>query len=287
MNFSQYNDQFNALFTQGYIDACFELFIRTPYSFDSHDYSIIERLNLAFPTFNDSEKIRLLEKYVLRLESTFDVHNHMLIASIVEDLLSNKEEQSLVWEYVLKAQLKDKELIKDLFETLDVREHPTYCFELFKKYPDYGLLGDLWTDYKNHFSEQEKRLFWENYVSILNSENLKAKKAILYSLWVDFFEDHDTQTESWNALMASELNKNAIKEIFEFSGPVKFEEKLKLIHDHLDNPEMHSSILKCLFASLHDVFGDISFPQARKVFQQLEVDTSTQEYNYLKEHLFR
>lgn len=287
MNFSVYNRQFNTLLTEGNIDACFELFTRTPYSFDSLDYTMIEQLNLAFHTFNDLERASLLEKYTTRLESGFDVHNHLLVASLVEDVMSNAAIRDMVWKSIMKANLSDKELIKDLFESLDVREYPTYCFELFEKYPDYGLLADVWTDYKNYFNEKEKRILWEHYASILNSENTKAKDIVLYSLWVDFFEDYDTQTESWNALIAKKLNSEAVKKLFEFSGPVTFDLKQELIHQHIYNLEMHSSILLCLFGSLHDAFGSISFRKARQVFHKLNVNTSSKEYLYLKEHLFR
>jgi len=287
MDYSTNNKQFDNLFTKGDIDACFDLFKNTPYSSRSLNYHMLEKLNLNFEKYDKFKKDSLLNKYITSLESVFDIHNQMIIASIDEDLLSNKTIKNEVWSRVINANLSDKELIRDLFDTLGIRENPVLCFQLFNKYPDYGLLSELWTDYINFYDDKQKETFWKNYVSILNSSNKKAKEAVLYSLWVDFFEDASTQKESWNKLMVSELNEDGIKSLLEYSGPVDFEQKIELINQHISNSEMHLSILMSLFGSLHDVFGHISFPEARSIFNQLNIDGSNEYYDYLKEKLYK
>ncbi len=287
MTFSAYNEQFNELFSREDVNACINLFKSVPYSYDTIDYHMLETLNLNFENYDSVNKEALLNYYISSLESKFDIYNQMIIASMVEDLLDNHQINQGIWNRLINANLTDKVIIGELFETLDIRENPKRGFQLFQKYPDYGLLLEVWIDYRNHYNEQEKEVFLDNYISILNSNSKAAKEVILYSLWVDFFEDRGTQEEVWIKLMAAELNKEAIKSLFKFSGPVLFERKIVLIKQHLSNLEMHSSILMCLFGSLNDVYGDISFHDARNIFKVLKVDSSSEYYTYLKEQLFK
>ena len=287
LDFQSYNTQFDSFYTLGDLDSCFALFMATPYAYDSFDFYMLEKLNLHVPDDNTSTQAALITKYISALESAYNVHTMMIIASLVEDVLSNTELRKEVWKKVMAADLTDKVLIKALFFHLGVKENPGLCFELFRKYPDYGLLSELWSDYKNHYSETEKDLLLENYSSILNSGDTSSKKVILYSLWVDFFEDSGTQEEAWNKLLSKTLTKEAIKGLLEYSGPVAFSAKLNLINAQMDDPEMHPSILDCLFGSLHDVCGNISFPDARIIVKQLSIDSSNERYTHLADSLYK
>jgi len=66
-----------------------------------------------------------------------------------------------------------------------------------------------------------------------------------------------------------------------------FKSKLEVINRYIDDKEMHPFILECLFRSLHDVFGDISFPDARTVFEKLKIDSSNKYYNDLAINLYK
>lgn len=174
----------------------------------------------------------------------------------------------------------------DLFDELNYSGNLDICFELYLRNPTYHILSEMWMDYVNWYTTDEKDVFWSNYVEIINSNNDECKKHVFYSLWVDFFEDTGTQNEAWNRLITANLNKQAVKELLKHSGPVLFTNKLGLINKYIQDLEMHHSILMCLFGSLHDVFGDVSFPDARNVFKELKIDTSNEHYEYLKEKLF-
>lgn len=287
LDFQNYNTQFDSFYTSGDLDSCFALFMTTPYAYDSFDFYMLEKLSSHVQDDNTSTQTALITKYISALESAYNVHTMMIIASLVEDILSNTELRKEVWKKVMAADLTDKVLIKELFFQLGVKENPGLCFELFQKYPDYGLLSELWSDYKNHYSETEKDMLLENYSSILNSGDTSSKKVILYSLWVDFFEDFGTQEEAWNKLLSKTLTKEAIKGLLEYSGPVAFSVKLNLIRAQIDDSEMHPSILDCLFGSLHDVCGNISFPDARIIVKQLSIDSSNERYTHLADSLYK
>ena len=163
LKFDSYNKQFDNLYHSKDVKACFDLFKNTPHLELPFDYYMLETLNLNFENYTEPAKETLLNCYVSSLESyNLTIHNQMIIASLVEDLLSNEKIKNKVWNKILSANLKDKELIQNIFEVLDVRENPELCFELFKKYPDFSILSQLWSHYTNYYSENWIRLIRYN-----------------------------------------------------------------------------------------------------------------------------
>ena len=100
----------------------------------------------------------------------------MIIASLDEDLISNSKTKAEVWDRIINADLIEKEAIVMLFVSLNIQEKPDLCFELFRKYPSYSILSDVWDHYLSITNKIERNIIWKHYINILNSEDQASKK---------------------------------------------------------------------------------------------------------------
>lgn len=169
-------------------------------------------------------------------------------------------------------------------EKLSNEEKLNLSFDFFERSPEYGICSEL----KMCFSElnsEEKNKLWNNYKKYLKSDKAEHKKQIKYSLWVDFFEDPRTVSETWNYLIGDYKDEHILKELLSVSGPVPFGKKDKLYQNLIKNKTNHESILESLVGSFFDVYADINIQRARIILPTLKVDKASEKYIELNKKL--
>jgi hypothetical protein len=205
-------------------------------------------------------------------------------------LFSTDFGQQLKSDHELKS--KDWGLLEDISQHLwnsekSLEEKINLDFALFEKFPSYyHFLLPFYRIIKDKQTENEnlKDVIWQNFMKFLGSENFYFS-PVGYVLWVEFFEDPETQDETWNGLMRFSDDNFAVMKLLEYAGPVAYSLKEPIYKKLLPDKSTHESIFKSLLFSSFDLFGKSENDKALKLLLQLKIDSKTDHYPKLKKKL--
>lgn len=160
-------------------------------------------------------------------------------------------------------------------------------FQLYETFPSYyHFLTPFYHGIRNKeiVDPNEKEIIWKHFMKYLASENYYAD-PVGYVLWVEFFEDETTVSDTWQGLVNNCSDKKAILRLLEQAGPVPFDLKETHYNSLLIDKTNHELIFNSLLYSAYDVFGQIDKIKALNILAKLKVDTGTENYMLLKEKL--
>lgn len=160
-------------------------------------------------------------------------------------------------------------------------------FHLFETFPSYfHFLVPFYHSIRNKeiVAQNEQEVIWAHFMSYLASDDYYAD-PVGYVLWVEFFEDETTVTETWQGLVNNYSNRKSLLRLLEHAGPVPFGLKSLVYESLLSDRETHQIIFKSLLFSAYDVFGKIDKSKTRKILAKLEIDTGTENYKLLMKKL--
>lgn len=172
------------------------------------------------------------------------------------------------------------------YSTLELSTKIEIGFGLFELFPSYyHFLVPFYHELRdNNLANEQESKIWSKFMDYLSSDPYYADPTG-YVLWVDFFEDPDTVTKSWNGLASQTKNKIALSKLLESAGPVPFELKEPLYNSLMGNTKYHESIFKSLLFSATDVYGQLDKRRAGQLLGKLKVDKRTDNYRTLQERL--
>ncbi|WP_212818224.1 hypothetical protein [Polymorphospora rubra] len=179
--------------------------------------------------------------------------------------------------------LPPAELLRRGFGLLDLLDH--YCVTV-----EIGFL------IANETDPAIRAVFWAGYRERLERE--EPVKPVLYSLWVDWFEDHTTSDEAFRAVLADDtrylrsrnrlddlatgpLHRRAAR-VLEHSGPVSWLSKHDVYRAAATVPALHRSVYRGLLTSYHDFYGDLDPAAARTLLDQLDLPPDTEHLPQLR-----
>lgn len=168
-----------------------------------------------------------------------------------------------------------------------VAEQIKIGFELFEKFPSYFHFMMPYYRLIKHKTTKDKTLkniIWQHFMKFLGSENYYFS-PVGYVLWVEFFEDPETQDEAWKGLMQFSDDKIAVMKLLEYAGPVAYSLKEPIYKRLLSDQSTHESIFKSLLFSSFDLCGQTENDKALKLLLQLKIDPKTEHYLKLQEKL--
>jgi hypothetical protein len=147
-------------------------------------------------------------------------------------------------------------------------------FAVYERMPCYALLMYSTGPYED-FDDAEKERFWALYRRLLEQPERRLADPVVYSLWVDYYEDPRTVEEAWRATtpLAGEWQPR-IDRILPASGPVPYPLKAPLYERLLVDRRFHEPILEGLAGGARDVFGKLDAPQALVLLQRLRLPDS-------------
>jgi hypothetical protein len=187
---------------------------------------------------------------------------------------------------------KDWGLLEDISQSLWTSERLledkiNLDFELFEKFPSYyHFLLPFYSIIKDNLTENEnlKNIIWQKFMKFLGSENFYFS-PVGYVLWVEFFEDPETQAETWKGLMQFSDDRIAVMKLLEYAGPVAYSLKEPIYKKLLPDQATHESIFKSLLFSSFDLFGKTENDKALKILLQLKSDKNHPHYQKLIDKL--
>ncbi|MEU4241823.1 hypothetical protein [Actinoplanes sp. NPDC026619] len=165
------------------------------------------------------------------------------------------------------------------------------------------LLDEYWVTLEIGWFAEERdepaiySALWSGYRRRL--EGFSRCEAVLYSLWVDWFENRDTVDAAFGAVLSDDVHhlrsRRRLRElaagpvhrraarVLANSGPVRWSIK----HDVYEAavaavPELHHAVFRGLLMSYHDLYGDISPTAALALLDGLHLAPDTEHLAALR-----
>ncbi|MEU6329583.1 hypothetical protein ABZ851_20260 [Streptomyces sp. NPDC047049] len=167
------------------------------------------------------------------------------------------------------------------------------------------LLGEYWVtmEIRLALADQHHPLpteaFWA--ACRLRLEAAAEPEALLYSLWVDWFEDRDTAATAFAEVLGRDLAWRPAHEVaagpdrgpwlrrarrvLEVSGPVPWPVKQPAYRTAAGISELHPALFRGLLGSYHDVHGDLEPEAAVALLKQLDLPAGTEHLTKLHQVL--
>ncbi|MFF3014559.1 alpha/beta fold hydrolase [Streptomyces sp. NPDC057939] len=153
------------------------------------------------------------------------------------------------------------------------------------------LLDDYWVTVELGFAlpktddpQAAAEILWEGYRSRLEAP--VTAKAITYSLWVDWFEDHTTSEAVFAEVLGNDHDRllpdapepllRRARRVLEFSGPVPWSAKVDTYRAAARVPSLHRSLFRALLLCYHDVYGALEPAEGLVLLDGLELPPDTE-----------
>ncbi|XVU30204.1 hypothetical protein ACQPZJ_24870 [Actinoplanes sp. CA-054009] len=114
-------------------------------------------------------------------------------------------------------------------------------------------------------------------------------EQLLYSLWVDWFEDPATAESAFSAVLGDDVRALSARpahrrtvRVLERSGPVPWEHKSDVYESVAAVPELWPALFKGLLAGYHDFYGDLVADEALALLDRLRLPPETEHLATLR-----
>lgn len=151
---------------------------------------------------------------------------------------------------------------------LPSRDKTDLFFELLRVLPTYGMLM-LW---ELPAEEGERAHFWDRVREGLDGEDEPLAEALMYWLWVDWFEASDRVEEAWREATASDPGELRTRRLMESSGPIPWSLKAPTLFELADDPRWHLTVYQALSSAMFDVYGSTDREAASELLGRLDLD---------------
>lgn len=121
-----------------------------------------------------------------------------------------------------------------------------------------------------------------------------ASEAVLYSLWVDWFEDIATVERAFTEVLAKDVPSLAeagddvlrrAAAVLKVSGPVPWKLKFPVYTAAAELPRLHLAVFSGVLYSYHDVYGSLEIGPALELLERLDLPEDTEHLAELRDEL--
>lgn len=151
------------------------------------------------------------------------------------------------------------------------------------------LLDDYWVTCEIRFADRGPSgplppdALWDGYRRRLEAP--ETADAVTYSLWVDWFEDHETSATAFTEVLGRDADRlrtdspepllRRARRVLECSGPVPWAVKEGVYGIAARLPVLHPALFKGLLGSYHAVHGDLEPSAALDLLTALSLPADT------------
>jgi hypothetical protein len=159
------------------------------------------------------------------------------------------------------------------------------AFELYRTMPCYANLMYIQHQH-DEWDADARRLFWQEYRSLVSEADDRLAEPVAYSLWCDYFEDPGKVEEAWQEIARpQELSEQGLERVLDSAGPVPFRLKVSLYQQLAADRRWHQPIFRSLLHSGFDYYGELDVAAARSLLPRLDVASDTPGLDDLKRRL--
>jgi hypothetical protein len=125
-------------------------------------------------------------------------------------------------------------------------------------------------------------------------EQPRPSEAVLYSLWVDWFEDIATVERAFTAVLARDVDRlgepdEALQRraaaVLKVSGPVPWKLKYPVYTAAAEHERLRRAVFSGVLYSFHDVYGSLEIGPALELLDRLGLPAETEHLTELREEL--
>ncbi|MFI8387012.1 alpha/beta fold hydrolase [Streptomyces sp. NPDC085540] len=178
-------------------------------------------------------------------------------------------------------------------DSLDIEHRLRLGFGLVDLLDEYWVTVEIGSAVQGIADPDTARVLWNGYRSRLDAP--AHCEAIVYSLWVDWFEDRDTAEKVFAEVLGKDLTQlrpdssepmlRRARRVLESSGPVPWQAKELVYRTAARVPELSEAVFRGILHSHHDVYGDLDPDQALAVLDQLRLPEDTEHLAELRSAL--
>ncbi|MFI9787154.1 hypothetical protein ACIHEI_27165 [Kitasatospora sp. NPDC051984] len=168
-------------------------------------------------------------------------------------------------------------------ECLDVAERVRLAFGLLDLLDDYWVTCEIRLADRGSQGPLPAKLLWDGYRRRLEAD--RDAEAVIYSLWVDWFEDRNTSATAFAEVLGNDIDHIVAEEsdgplrragrVLACSGPVPWPVKQQAYDTALRLPVLHGPLFEGLLASYHDLYGDLEPTAALALLGRLRLPADT------------
>jgi hypothetical protein len=130
----------------------------------------------------------------------------------------------------------------------------------------------------------ETEMIWKRFAHYLAGPPYLAD-PVCSLLWLEMFEDQETVEDAWNGMVTYCSGSTAIRRLLNIAGPVPYSLKEPFYLACLKELQYHEAILESLVRCIEDVYGQIDKEKAAGLLQKLQVDASSDSYQFVAKSL--
>ncbi|MFD9521755.1 alpha/beta fold hydrolase [Streptomyces sp. NPDC059979] len=175
-------------------------------------------------------------------------------------------------------------------ESLDVEGRLRLGFGLVDLLNEYWVTSEIRSAVQDAEDPRAPRALWDGYRSRLEAP--EVSEALTYSLWVDWFEDHDTAGTAFAEVLGKDVGRlrpgapepllRRARRVLECSGPVPWQAKAPVYRSAALVPALHDALFRAVLSGYHDVYGDLDPGQALGLLGGLEIPADTEHLAALR-----
>ncbi|MFD9481070.1 alpha/beta fold hydrolase [Streptomyces nojiriensis] len=177
--------------------------------------------------------------------------------------------------------------------SLDIGHRLRLGFGLVDLLDEYWVTVEIASAVQGIADPDTARVLWNGYRSRLDAP--ANCEAIVYSLWVDWFEDRDTAEKVFTEVLGKDLTQlrpdssepmlRRARRVLESSGPVPWRAKELVYRTAARVPELSEAVFRGILHSHHDVYGDLDPAEALAVLGQMRLPEDTEHLAELRSAL--
>ncbi|MFF4445643.1 alpha/beta fold hydrolase [Streptomyces sp. NPDC001502] len=178
-------------------------------------------------------------------------------------------------------------------DSLDIGQRLRLGFGLVDLLDEYWVTVEIASAVQGITDPDTARVLWNGYRSRLDAP--AHCEAIVYSLWVDWFEDGDTAERVFAEVLGKDLTQlrpdspepmlRRARRVLESSGPVPWRAKELVYRTAARVPELAEAVFRGILHSHHDVYGDLDPAEALAVLGQMRLPEDTEHLAELRSAL--
>jgi hypothetical protein len=168
-------------------------------------------------------------------------------------------------------------------ECMDVAEQVRMAFGMLDLLDEYWVTCEIRSADRGPEGPLPAEVLWDGHRRRLEAD--RDAEAVTYSLWVDWFEDHDTAATAFAEVLGNDID-HVVAEgsdallrraslVLACSGPVPWLVKQKAYDTVVQLPALHVPLFKGLLTSYHDVYGDLEPKAALALLARLQLPADT------------
>ncbi|WP_433059798.1 hypothetical protein [Dactylosporangium sp. CS-033363] len=142
----------------------------------------------------------------------------------------------------------------------------------------------------------EDDALWDTHWQALREqlEQPRPSEAVLYSLWVDWFEDIATVERAFHEVLGRDAGRLGEDDeglqrragaVLKVSGPVPWKLKFPVYQAAAEHERLRAAVFGGVLYSFHDVYGSLEIQPALELLDRLDLPSETEHLEELREEL--